>query len=255
MNYFIACLRGDYERYARTKQSLRMKSSDHMWVVGDAISGSDPEGSIDILEDIAASSNTSLVLGDSEYMQIMRLMSDDDPEGEEEWAAEALKVDPDANAFTEAMRDLPQSRYKFLLEEFLMGCELTASIKIGDRWVYICHGAPQPHFGPTSVAEWQYAVVANKVYPGRSYWSMLKTDPEFAQALAAQPPATPEKTILVTAGCSPEEAAQDAGVQPSPSGVYYRNGVFVIGGSEAPVLGIDAAGFVVKRGFQDEENR
>lgn len=255
MNYFTSCLYGDFDKYSRIKESLHLKDTDRLWILGDILDGNDedPEAAMEIMGDIMDSANVSLILGDHEYARCMEYSLSQNTEYAQSWREFSETFEVSGTVFNEFIRNnLTNDARETYIAGFLINCELSAVVSIGRRYFYLVHGKPVIFRRDFSVPAWQMDVCTKTPDFKENLWRGIKTDEMSAPFLGnVKNPMTPENTIVISGQLSPADAAKCCHtVYDGKLGIFFSNNILAIGRNypdePLPVTGIDAAGFFVQ---------
>lgn len=178
MHYFLTDIHGASKAYFDIKERMPIKNNDELYILGDIFDGNtdNPKACIDILGDVMAHNNYHLILGDHEYIHIMYEISKEKEEINKVW--NSIIKDPDFHGMS-----LHKYIYNNLSEKernyyfsFLMQCDLSDCIKIGDRIFYLVHGSPCP-CNNENIIEWQSSVCMTPINLATNYQYNIIKDP------------------------------------------------------------------------------
>ena len=251
MNYFTSCLYGDYKKYSKIKSDLDLKKDDKLYILGDILDGNDedPSGALSIMDDIIESENVTLILGDHELTRAYAYLNSDDAEASATFWEYATHFDVSGESFNEFVNEnfTPEMSEKYF-GELLLGSEITALEKIGNRYFYMCHGRPSA-YREAVLEQWQRCTTERNPDFHISPWRQIKTD-EICAQFASDPLPMEEKNTITLAGQMSEiEACEILKCEPTNTGIVFANKTLVFGrhfvDEPVNVIGIDAAGFFV----------
>ncbi len=250
-HYFASCLNGDYELYMKVKRATVMDDKKgKLWIIGDAISGTDPEGSIRILDDIRKDPHVELILGNEEYAQVM-LFNTEEIGGApyEEWWEYTGKISPSSRDFTKYIKSELSPAKRKKIRSFLEDCEVSAVASTGSVHIYMVHRYPTFYHGDDSVMEWQFNCVDESMELRNDFfpWSFIKSDPAFSPALVSYPPASEKNTYLVLGQVYPDSDWKIETSFADTTDRFLNNQIFFIGRKDSaekiPLLGVDVLSF------------
>lgn len=241
MNYFIGSLYGDYEGYQKIKQNLKLKPNDTLWILGDILDSnvSAPEAGLLILNDIQATPNIKLLLGDHEFAHIMRYISLNDDKAYEAWFSYLQNMDVSGEELVSYLETHEEEGEDEIFSYLINACEISHLIQIGDNFFYITHGFPALFTG--NLTEWQLETTTGTI-KDIDYISVIKNDPSFPNEIKQK--LTPSNCFVI---CAHQQMQT---LQAWNTGIYHKNGIFLLGENQPeeqiPVLAIDAAGYFFK---------
>ena len=256
MNYFTSGIHGDLALYKKIKNML--DSDDHLWILGDILDGnsSHPEHCIEILDDIWRSKNVTLILGDHEYFHAMRILSLEEDDGDDIWSDFLLSDEVSGKALIEYIDTLPEDDVASIVQK-LCKLEVSEILKIGDKFFYLCHGAPAIRtLTDGGNISWQYKVVSNYLDFTTDYSIEMGSDLNINVFTDRYKSVDFKKSIIIT-GHTPTEDMEEDDIQ-KMDGIYYEHKKFCLnqnhtaddtedaGGiiPEWHLLGVDTAGFL-----------
>ena len=262
MQYSTSGIYGDYARYKRLKEVLLKKESDHLWILGDVVDGNTehPEDCLKIIKDVYASKNVTLLIGDHEYyhaLRIMELIGDRDEEtlAGITAAMEQMEI-PGVPLASYIESNLPNEELEKYAEIFT-SFEVSALVKVGESYLYLCHGAPaqrDPSSGRAGTFEWQSEVVSGEVEFDNMYRRAINADPKIGEWIEQYGPDCIRNPIIICGGKFIAEGMNEG--EPVTGGVIFSKRKFAVNeGFSADdkergpfsILGIDAAGWGVKK--------
>lgn len=176
MKYFLSDLNGASEEYFAMKKQINFKNSDELYIVGGILNGNsdNPKAGFDILDDIMANDNIHLVLGDDEYAHAMYYLAQESQDIRNFWYNYTVANDGLAahkylyESISEEQRD------KYI--SYLISCEVSDFVKVGDRFVYLVHGSPQA-CANNDYTTWQNEIVTSEINLYKNYMLAIKSDP------------------------------------------------------------------------------
>lgn len=238
MNYFIGSLYGCYDDYQTIKQTLHLKPIDHLWILGDVLDTieASPESSLEIIYDIMKTPNIHLIIGDHEFLHIMKYLEDSNEEMYELWCNLLYNLPISGEPLAEYLEQNPEEA-DHIFPYLINHCEVSQILQIGNRFFYLCHGFPSPY--QKNFTQWQFLTTTGTIVP--DYVPIVKSDISIEMNKSSF---TYQNCFVI---CSHQDIEE---VSDSCTEVYHKNGVFLLGkhipGVSIPVLAIDAAGYFVK---------
>jgi len=177
MNYFMSDIHGNANAYFQMKEIIKLKDTDELYILGDVLDGNanHPEDCFKILDDIIHHPNIHLILGDHEYAHVLCQASRTEEE-QEEWINYITDSDFGGETVFQYFSNLPEHDKNFYLS-FLISCNVSQLIKIGQRYFYLCHGSPYP-CTDNDFYEWQHKVVTESLNLTKNYFLAIKSDPD-----------------------------------------------------------------------------
>lgn len=199
MNYFMSDLRGAANAYFEMKDRISFKANDELFLLGDIFDGNNenPGACITILNDIITNDNIHLILGDHEYAHIMHYISKENPEAAYEW--ENYITDPSfggTSFFKFFNQNLSKKEQEYYIA-FLLSCELTELLKIGQRYFYVVHGSPAV-CKQKDTCSWQRDVSSIGLSLQHNYAMAIASNPDLLM-----PKDMTEKNTFIIAGHIP----------------------------------------------------
>ena len=178
MNYFMSDIHGNAKAYFATKERIHFNSNDKLYILGNIFDGNSehPEHCLMILDDIIDNDNITLILGEHEYTHVLyqKAWQEDEKEGLER----LLEImSPSGKPLMDYINNLPEETVDKYIN-YLVKCEVTEIVTIGERNFYLVHGAPALLSETNSVEKWQSSVVREKIDLKRSYEQEIITDPQ-----------------------------------------------------------------------------
>lgn len=144
MTYVLADIHGRADRFHEILERIGWSGSDTLFILGDVVDRN-PDG-IALLEEILATDNMHMLLGNHEYMMLASLA---DPDAQiTDWCTNRGLWYLNGGAVTEkafyALPETRQARILAYLKSLPLNIPLTCA---GKRWL-LAHGAPASHFVP-----------------------------------------------------------------------------------------------------------
>ena len=248
MNYFVSCLYGEYEKFLSIIKDLDLKDGDYLWIIGDVLDGNvdNPEDNLKILDEIEKNQRIKLVLGDHEYVRVMQELCGE--KDKSKWDQKAAAFTVPGKSFDEyikeSMTDKQRNHY-FL--ELLSKLSVSESVKIGNKLIYMVHGAPSKY--TFDQREWEKKVCLGLPDLNKDYSSFIMGDPKIDELSFGEGNTRIGGLVTVCGQLSPEQAALMVNQKLLLKGAFYHNGILAIGrdGVADPiyVIGIDEWGFFV----------
>lgn len=180
MYYFMSDLHGADEAYEKMKQKIALKANDELYILGDIFDGNNknPKACLNILDDIIKNDNIHLILGNHEYVHIMYYLLAGDKEQQFFWEQYLYNSIFQGQPLLDYFYNQLSEREKKYYIEYLLSCEITDMIKIGDKQFYLVHGSPASCIGNDSM-KWQEDVTMNNIDLNHNYKFAIKSDPSF----------------------------------------------------------------------------
>ena len=133
MIYIMSDIHGGWNEYRDILEQIQFNDSDHLYMLGDAIDRG-PDG-IEVLLDIMARKNVTMLLGNHEKMMLDTLRSPDDDRLTRLWWNNGAA--PTKKAFDELDKEKQEAILDFLSE---LPTELV--IQFGEQAYRLVHAAP-----------------------------------------------------------------------------------------------------------------
>ena len=260
MDYFISCLYGDLNAYKKIKKSLT--EFDNLWIIGDIFDGNTkhPEYCIDIFKDICRSPNIHLILGDHEYFHAMRLFAETEEE-RDMWEESLIECDISGKPLVDYLNSLSEEE-QMSIGKYLLGTEVSDMLKFGNNFFYVCHGCPNFR---TKVRngnmQWQLDVVTGYPEFDKDYGSEISSDIHMEDFSKKYGEISLRKNLITIMGHVPNYMLRQEGVKwITPDNnqnmaficqdrkINLNQNITADDNYHGPryLLGIDAAGFIVK---------
>lgn len=178
MNYFMSDIHGAAQAYFKMKEKINFKDSDDLYILGNIFDGNEnnPEDCLRILDDIIENQNIHLILGNREYAHVMNQILKENGMEDNEWLEYLSSANPSGLPLLEYIENnlSPHERNKYIA--FLISCELSEVIQIGQRYFYLVHGSPCVcKKGDTTT--WQKDTSFSELSLTHNYSLALKSDP------------------------------------------------------------------------------
>lgn len=141
MIYVMSDIHGCEVRYKNILKQIRLKSDDHLYILGDVIDRG-PNG-LGILRDTMKRDNITLLLGNHEHMMMEALMHPEDESLLRLWYSNSGKV-------THAHFKHCSHAYRTEVLEYIQGLPLDIEITVNGIDYLLVHGAPSCTFTPGS---------------------------------------------------------------------------------------------------------
>lgn len=148
MIYCMSDIHGDYEKYRRMLETIQLKETDTLYILGDvADRGPEP---VSILLDMMKRPNVRPILGNHEYMAVLCLRVLTKEVTEEtiaEFSAEAIRdfwnwQAEGGRSTLEGFRRLDAVRRREVLE-YLLEFELYEEVTVNGNWYLLAHAGPK----------------------------------------------------------------------------------------------------------------
>lgn len=177
MHYFMSDIHGAEEAYLKMKEIIDFKANDELYILGDIFDGNDnnPKACLNILDDIMNHDNIHLILGDHEYAHVIYNLFSEDKEVKSYWLNYLLSHS--AKPLLEYFYNRLTEKEKSLYISYLLKCEISDMIKIGNSQFYLVHGSPVS-CGPNSM-DWQEYVTKTRIKLNYDYKFSIRSDPNY----------------------------------------------------------------------------
>ena len=249
MNYFVSCLYGQYGKYLSIIKDLNLKEKDRLWILGDVIDGNEenPGENILLLDAIEKNPKVRLIAGDHEYVRLMQELSDE--KDKKKWDQKEAAFAVSGKAFDEYIKgSMTEEQRSHYFLQFLSGIKASESVRIGNKYIYMVHGAPAKYSDDQK--EWERKVGFGFPDLNKDYGGLVMGDPQIGGGLLGERITHKRGLVVLCGQLPPERAALMAGQSLLEKGAFYHNGVLAIGRDAVTdptyVIGIDELGFFIK---------
>lgn len=156
MYYIMSEPHGNEEAYFDMKEKINFGDKDELYILGDVLGGdpSHPEKCLRILDDIMQNRNIHLVIGDFECAYVQYEWHENDECKEYKRMLAGMYG---GTRFLKYMDTLPKQLKKKYLD-YLIQCDVSEVLEIGERVFYLVHGSPAVCIG-NDMGTWQRNVV------------------------------------------------------------------------------------------------
>ena len=176
MNYFMSDIHGNAKAYFAMKAKINFGKDDQLYILGNIFDRNTdyPEHCLAILDDIMENQNITLLLGDHEYAHVMYHASRNSVDKTFK-EAKVHELRPSGKALLDYMKKLPEERLDEYIS-YLVGCQLSAAVCIGERNFYLVHGAPKLLSECTNICNWEEQLASQEIDLSRTYKKEIARD-------------------------------------------------------------------------------
>ena len=177
MYYFMSDIHGNSKAYFAMKKYIEFSENDELYILGDIFDGNTgcPGECLKILDDIMENDNITLILGEHEYFHAMHYLEKNDYRASSKYKNQLSKWSFGGKVLMEYLESLTEETYQKYMQ-YLLGCEVSKVLKIGQRYFYLVHGAPVL-CNKEKIEEWQEKVVVSEIDVYKNYINEVLNDP------------------------------------------------------------------------------